>query len=141
LSIAAEVGATRTVDLSRNADALDPYRERKGRIDVAFECSGAGAAVRTVCELVRPRGCIITVGLGPDVPLPLSLVVTKEIKLAGSFRFDAEFAVAADLIDRGQINVRPLLTGVFPFADAVAAFEAASDKTGAMKVQLQFQMT
>lgn len=139
LSIAAEVGATRTVDLSRNAAALDSYRERKGRVDVAFECSGAASALQTSCELVRPRGRIITVGLGPDVPLPLSLVVAKEIALAGSFRFDAEFAIAADLIDRGQIDVRPLLTGAFPFADAVAAFEAASDKATAMKVQLQFR--
>lgn len=139
LALAEKVGATRTVDLTRNAAALDTYRQHKGRFDVAFECSGAGAALHTACELVRPRGRIVVVGLGADAPLSLGLFVTKEIELLGSFRFDTEFAVAADLIESRKIDVRPLLTGIFPIEDAISAFRVASDKKGAMKVQIQFQ--
>ncbi|WP_146588735.1 L-idonate 5-dehydrogenase [Puniceibacterium confluentis] len=138
LRIASRVGAGETIDLTRDAAALDRYRDGKGRIDVVFECSGPAPALRTACELVRPGGQVITVGLGPDIPLPLGLVVTKEIRISGSFRFDREFATAADLISRGRVDLRPLLTGIFPAQDAVRAFEMASDKTRAMKVQLQF---
>jgi L-idonate 5-dehydrogenase len=139
LALAARAGATATVNLPEDAGALDRYREGKGRIDVAFECSGAGAALQAACELVSPRGQVVTVGLGTDVPLPLSLVVTKELNLHGSFRFDEEFATAADLIDRGRVDLRPLLTDIYPAEEAQAAFERASDKTRAMKVQLQFR--
>ena len=139
LAIAGTVGATELVDLSQAAGQLDRYRAEKGQIDVAFECSGAAPALQAACELTRPGGLIVTVGLGADMALPSTLVVTKELGLKGSFRFDREFAVAADLIDRGQIDVRPLLTGVYPMEEARAAFTAASDKGSAMKVQLAFR--
>ncbi|MDH5797766.1 MAG: L-idonate 5-dehydrogenase, partial [Paracoccaceae bacterium] len=138
LEIAAQCGATQTIDLLKNADALAALRHDKGQIDVVFECSGAGPALQTACEVVAPRGLIVTVGLGTDISLPLSLVVTKEIRMQGSFRFDEEFALAARLIDEGKVDLRPLLTRVFPMADANAAFEFASDKSKAMKVQLDF---
>lgn len=139
LTIAEKLGATETVDLSTSTVPLDRLRAGKGQADVAFECSGAAPALQTACELVRPRGQIVTVGLGGDIPLPLGLVVTKELRVTGSFRFDREFAVAADLIDRGRVDLRPLLTGVYPVDDAAKAFSAASDKATAMKVQLQFR--
>lgn len=139
LAIAARVGATETVDLTAAAALLDRYRAGKGQVDVAFECSGAAPALQTACEITRPQGQIVTVGLGSDIPLPLGLVVTKELRVTGSFRFDREFAVAADLIDRGRVDLRPLLTGVYPVTEAASAFAAASDKATAMKVQLQFR--
>ncbi|MFD0981928.1 L-idonate 5-dehydrogenase [Tropicimonas aquimaris] len=138
LKIAAAMGATRCIDLSEEPGALDAERAGKGQIDVVFECSGAAPALKAACEVVRPRGHIVTVGLGSEPVLPLSLVVTKEIKLSGSFRFDHEFAVAAELIDRGRVDLAPVLTGVFPMEDAIAAFDFASDKAQAMKVQLRF---
>ncbi|RYH12305.1 L-idonate 5-dehydrogenase [Tropicimonas sp. IMCC6043] len=139
LKIAAAMGADRCIDLSAEPEALDALRQNKGRIDCVFECSGAAPALKTACEVVRPGGQIVTVGLGSEPVLPLSLVVTKEIRLAGSFRFDHEFAVAADLIDRGRVDLAPVLTGDFPMEDAVAAFDFASDKAKAMKVQLRFE--
>ncbi|WP_068115622.1 L-idonate 5-dehydrogenase [Tropicimonas marinistellae] len=138
LKIAAAMGATRCIDLSSEAEALAPLRENKGRVDCVFECSGAAPALQTACEVVRPGGQIVTVGLGSEPTLPLSLVVTKEIRILGSFRFDHEFEVAADLIDRGRVDLAPVLTGCFPMEDAVAAFDFASDKAKAMKVQLRF---
>jgi L-idonate 5-dehydrogenase len=138
LTIASQVGATRVINLSENAGDLDAYRVNKGRFDAVFECSGAAPALWTACEVIRPRGTLVTVGLGAEPPLPLGLVVTKEIQLKGSFRFDEEFALAAELIDRGLINVRPVLTGVFPVEDAREAFTLASDKGKAMKVQISF---
>ena len=42
------------------------------------------------------------------------------------------------LIDGGRVDLAPLLTGRFDAADAVAAFELASDRRRSMKVQIGF---
>jgi len=64
--------------------------------------------------------------------------VTKELELRGSFRFHEEFGWAVDYISRGLIDVRPLLTETIPLVEAQRAFDLASDKSQAMKVQLSF---
>jgi L-idonate 5-dehydrogenase len=38
----------------------------------------------------------------------------------------------------GRLDVRPLVTQTFPLAEAVAAFETASDRTRAIKTQIAF---
>ncbi|MEM6763059.1 MAG: L-idonate 5-dehydrogenase, partial [Pseudomonadota bacterium] len=45
LTAAENVGADRTINVSRDGDALAPYAENKGTFDVLFECSGAPAAL------------------------------------------------------------------------------------------------
>ena len=49
---------------------------------------------------------------------------------------DKEFSCAVDFLASGAIDMRPLLTGIVPLADAVRAFELAADRSSAMKVQL-----
>ena len=66
------------------------------------------------------------------------MIVSKEISLRGSFRFHPEFAEAVDAIGTGQIDVAPLLTRTVPLQEAISAFELASDRRRAMKVQLAF---
>jgi len=68
----------------------------------------------------------------------MNLIVAKELQLRGTFRFDAEFALAVELMGQGLVDVTPLLTATMPFEQAVEAFELASDRSRAMKVQLVF---
>ena len=68
--------------------------------------------------------------------MPLNVLVAKEIRLRGTFRFDVEFEWAVDFIASGAIDVAPLLTEIVPLDDAVRAFELAGDRSRAMKVQL-----
>lgn len=138
LAVAARMGAGQTIDLASEAQALARFEAGKGQIDVVFECSGAPPAVLAALRVLRPGGMLIAVGLGPEVSTPMTQIVTREIKVVGSFRFDPEFATAARLIDAGRIDVRPVLTGVLPAEQAREAFELASDKARAMKVQIVF---
>ena len=78
-------------------------------------------------------------GLGGDMTLPVQAMTAKEIDLRGSFRFHEEFAMAVRLMQAGRIDVEPLISHTMPFDEAVAAFELASDRSQAMKVQLSFQ--
>ena len=72
------------------------------------------------------------------LPVPLNLIVGKEIELAGSHRFHAEFAEAVRLIDERRDRPAPILTGLYPVEQAVDAFKLAGDRTRAVKVQLSF---
>ena len=138
LSIADKVGATRTINSLTQPDALAPYTIDKGTFDVQFECSGNERALAGALEAVRPGGIVVQVGLGGDMKLPINLIVAKELQLRGTFRFDREFALAVELMGRGHIDVRPLLSATVPFRQAEDAFALAQDRSRAVKVQLAF---
>lgn len=136
LAVASAMGATTAVNVARDPQALDPRSADKGSFDVAFECSAAAPALRTAIAAVRPQGTVVQVGVTGDLPLPVNLLVGKEIRLVGTHRFDAEFARAVRLIDDRAIDVRPVITASFPLEEAQAAFACAGDRSRAVKVQL-----
>jgi L-idonate 5-dehydrogenase len=138
LARARAVGADRVINVAANGEALAAYGANKGSFDVVIEASGNEQAMRTALDVIRPRGRLIQLGLGGEVTLPQNQIVAKEIELCGSFRFHEEFAWAVALIGSGRVPLDPLLTGTFPVADAVAAFESAGDRRSAMKVQIAF---
>ena len=136
LAAAGAMGATRTVNVAR--EALTEFAADKGHFDVTFECSAAAPAVRSAIECTRPLGRIVQVGVTGDLPVPINMIVGKEIELVGAHRFHAEFAEAVALIDSGTIDPTPILTRTFPVAEALEAFALAGDRTRAVKVQLSF---
>lgn len=138
LSIARRLGADAALDTRADPDALAPYAAEKGCFDVVFEASGAGAALAGAIAAARPGATIVQLGLGGEVPLPVNALVAKEITLRGTFRFHEEFHWAVEALGAGRIDVTPLLTAVVPVAEAKRAFDLASDRARAMKVQLAF---
>ncbi|TIU23104.1 MAG: hypothetical protein E5W38_32235, partial [Mesorhizobium sp.] len=98
LDYAAKAGADRTINVARHADGMNVYAAGKGYFDVIFEAAGQGATVASALHFIKPRGTLVTVGQGATTELSVSMIVTKEIALKGSFRFDTEFALAVDLI-------------------------------------------
>ncbi|MEW6340607.1 MAG: L-idonate 5-dehydrogenase [Pseudomonadota bacterium] len=139
LESALRVGADLAFNIAAQPDALAPFSADKGSFDVLFEASGNAAALRSAFDVLRPRGVIVQVGLGGDISLPINVVVAKEFDLRGAFRFHEEFAVAVELLNKGLIDVKPLISGVFPYQDSVAAFQAAGDRSKSMKVLVSFE--
>lgn len=138
LDSALKVGADRAINVGKTPTALAAFEAEKGYFDVMFEAAGSEATLLAGLKVVRARGTIVQIGQGAQASLPMSMLVTKELDLIGTFRFHAEFALAVDTIAHRRIDVRPLLTEVVPLVDAVRAFELAADRTRAMKVQLGF---
>ena len=137
LHVALALGADEAINVS-SCTTLEQYAEDKGYFDVVIEASGAQPALLKALDVARPRAIIVQLGLGGDIALPMNTVVAKELRLVGSFRFHEEFAWAAQLIREQRVNLKPLLTDVFPATDALAAFTRATDRNRAMKVQLKF---
>jgi L-idonate 5-dehydrogenase len=138
LALAAQSGADRTINMAREPEALAAYGADKGTFDVLYECSGAAPALVAAIGAMQPRGVIVQLGLGGDMTLPMQTITAKELELRGSFRFHAEYAVGVALMQKRLIDVKPLITHTLPLADAVAAFDLASDRSRAMKAQIAF---
>ena len=73
-----------------------------------------------------------------NISIPSDVIMTKELTLKSSFRFDKEFSWAAEYLATQRINVEPLLSHVFPMEEANEAFQLAQDRTKAMKIHLAF---
>jgi L-idonate 5-dehydrogenase len=139
LASALRVGADEALNMAEQPDALARFTADKGSFDVLFEASGNERALRGALDAVRPRGIIVQVGLGGEMTLPVNTFVTKEFDLRGAFRFHEEFATAVELLNKGLVDVKPIITASFRYQDMAKAFELASDRSRAMKVMLTFE--
>lgn len=138
LEMAKSAGADEVINMGTTPDALDQFTADKGTFDLLYECSGAAPALTAGIHAMRPHGTIMQLGLGGDMTLPMMAITAKELSLKGSFRFHAEFQTGVSLMQKGLINVKPLITHTVSIDDAVRGFEIASDRTLAMKTQISF---
>jgi L-iditol 2-dehydrogenase len=140
-------GATRVIAVDLDEGRLKLARElgadevfRGGEtpprleIDVAMEVVGAAPTVDLAVRSVRKGGRVVLVGnLAPSVPLPLQLVVTRELDVLGSCAIAGEYPEALEAISSGAIRVRPLITASIRLEDGETAFVKAK-APGALKV-------
>lgn len=138
LAVARRMGADHAINTATSPEGLAPWQAVKGRVDLVFECSAAAPAIRDAVSCLRPHGTLVQVGVAGPTPVPLNVMVGKEILFVGSQRFDREFADAVALIGSGAIDPRPMITATYPVTEALAAFRAASDRAQSVKVQLSF---
>lgn len=138
LRSALQLGADRAINVADEPQALAPYAADKGFFDVLFEASGNERALRGAFDVLRPRGVIVQLGLGGEMQLPVNTIVAKEFDLRGTFRFHEEFGVAVELLNKGLVDLKPLISATVPYRDAGRAFALAADRTQAMKVLLDF---
>lgn len=138
LRFASDAGADLALNTGTNKDALSDYNNDKGYFDVLFECSGAAPALVAALHAMAPGGVVVQLGLGGDMTLPMMAITGKELQLRGSFRFHEEFATAVELMTKGLIDVKPLVTHTMPLEDSIEAFNIASNRDVAMKAQIQF---
>lgn len=134
----AHMGATRTFNVQARPDALAEFEAGGGYFDVAFEASGAPAALATLFRVIRRGGRIVQVGMLPPgtAPVPINVLQSREIELVGAFRAHDEFRLAVECILAGRIDVAPILSGTYPLAQAAAALEIAGDRARVVKLHL-----
>jgi L-idonate 5-dehydrogenase len=138
LGKALKVGADEAINVAEQPDGLARFTADKGSFDVLFEASGNERALRGAFDAIRPRGIIMQLGLGGDMTLPINTIVAKEFDLRGAFRFHEEFAIAVELLNKGLVDVKPLISATLSYKDSARAFALAADRSQAMKVLLNF---
>ncbi len=138
LGMAKKAGADIVLNTAASPGALDPYKTEKGTFDVHYECSGAQVALTSAIAVLRPGATILQLGLGGDMTLPMMQITAKELVLKGSFRFHSEYATAISLMQKGLIDVKPLISETVGLQEALKGFELANDRSRAMKVQIAF---
>jgi threonine dehydrogenase-like Zn-dependent dehydrogenase len=86
---------------------------------------GHAATVDAAIRAVRKGGAVTLVGnLAPEVPIPLQVVVSRELTLFGSCASSGrEFAAAVDLLATGAVDVAPLISAVAPLEEGQSWFD------------------
>ena len=93
--------------------------------DFIIDASGASITLKIALDLVRPNGQITKVGWGPQ-PLGFSLdpLVQKNVTLQGSFSHNwPVWEKVVALLAKGQLDVKPIIGGVWPITEWQEAFE------------------
>jgi threonine dehydrogenase-like Zn-dependent dehydrogenase len=99
---------------------------------VVVECTGSPDGLAMAMKFVRPRGIIVLKSTVADTAgLDLAPIVVNEVTVVGSRCGPMDEAV--EMLARGEVEVEPLVSGVFPLAEAPQALRAA-DQPEAVKV-------
>jgi threonine dehydrogenase-like Zn-dependent dehydrogenase len=96
----------------------------RARFEIVVDATGRPEGLASALALVRPRGTVVLKstfhGAAPVATWP---VVVDEVTLVGSRC--GPFPQAIDLLSRGAVDVRPLISGVYPLSEWREAFAAA----------------
>jgi L-idonate 5-dehydrogenase len=134
LQVARALGATRTL-VATDTEAIAALQA-----DVAVDSSGNHRGLASAIRGTARGGRVVMVGLLPtgDQPVPMSLAITRELELVGSFRFNDEIDEVIAALADGSLVVDPVITHEYPLSEALEAFAVAKDASTSSKVLLRF---
>jgi threonine dehydrogenase-like Zn-dependent dehydrogenase len=105
--------------------------------DVVVECTGRPEGFATAKRLLRPRGTLVLKSTyHGQVEADLTALVVDEISLVGSRC--GPFPPALRLLQRGLVDVRPLISEIYPLSEGEKAFAHAAEP-GTLKVLLRVE--
>jgi len=127
----------------RFAGAAAAGLEPTSGADVQIHATSRIDVVPQILQAAGDRGRIVIAGAtaawpdpGPTVPLSLDVVLRREISVVGSYETGVgvghpywpwsrarNHATVLDLIRRGELDVRPLISHVAPYRDAPAIYD------------------
>lgn len=140
LEIAAKLGAVTPVNVkSQNLEDVVAKATDGWGADVVFEASGAERAAEGIFPLLRPGGAVVFIGM-PLSPIAYDVVgaSVKEARVEHVFRYAHVYPRAVAMLASGAIDVSPLITDHFSFADSIEAFDFAKDMPpSSVKVQIK----
>lgn len=139
LEMAKKLGADKVLNTSVDKVKVEIQALTEGRgADQVFEAVGIETTIVTAIESVRKGGTVTLVGnLSPIVNFPLQSVVTRQIRLQGSCAICGEYTSVLEMMERGEINIMPLLSAEAPLSEGPEWFRRLYKKEpGLVKVVL-----
>ena len=159
-AVAKSLGAQKIVSVDINTERLDFVKKFIGKIsstyvsqrvsaednakniikendlgdgaDVAIDASGVEPSIQAAIHVLRKGGSYVQGGMGRDeCTFPIMAACTKELTIRGSFRYaQGDYITALDLVARGEVNVKDVISRKVKFEDALQAFEDIRDGKG-----------
>jgi threonine dehydrogenase-like Zn-dependent dehydrogenase len=136
LGKASEVGATSTVDSSRDSVADHVKAQTNGRgVDVIFTAASVAEIVPEALQLLAPFGrfCLFA-GLlkgKSNVTIDANPIHYKNLLITGtSGGCNADYRTTVKLIASRRVDVRPVISHVFPMSKIADAYAMASSGRG-----------
>lgn len=127
LDLAATLGPITPVNIAKeNLKAVVDEMTDGWGANLVFECSGNEKAAAGVFAPLCPGGAVVYVGI-PLQPIAydVAAAMVKEARVEHVFRYAHVYPRAIALMASGKLDVKPLITDTFRFADSVEAFDYA----------------
>ncbi|MBV8070593.1 MAG: galactitol-1-phosphate 5-dehydrogenase [Acidobacteriaceae bacterium] len=130
LELAREMGAASLINGKTSDVVAEVKKLTSGEgVDVALEAVGSTPTVKMAIESVRKGGTVTLIGnIAPAVEIPLQVVVSRQIRLQGSAASAGEYPRCIDMLDRGAINLKPLISVVAPLEEGAQWFERLHER-------------
>lgn len=129
LQLAKNLGATVVIN-GKTADTVAEVKKIVPEgVDVALEAVGSTPTVKVAIESVRKGGTVTLIGnIAPTVEIPLQVVVSRQLRLQGSAASAGEYPRCIDMLSRGTVNVKPLISVVAPLEEGAQWFDRLHDR-------------
>lgn len=135
------VEGRRKIALELGVDAvIDPFKgdvneqieavTGKPGVDAVIECVGLVSATKQAFQIAGKGASIVLFSVpkpGATFELPLFDVYKKELRIAGSFINPSTHLRAANLVNAGKLNLKPILTHRYPLAQLEQAIKKQTD--------------
>lgn len=104
---------------------------------VGFEVAGVESSIRSLMETIEKGSDIVVVAVfAKDPELSMFYLGEHELRLIGTMMYRHEdYVTAVDYVNRGIVNLEPLISNRFPFEQYDEAYKFIdANRTGTMKV-------
>jgi (R,R)-butanediol dehydrogenase / meso-butanediol dehydrogenase / diacetyl reductase len=107
--------------------------------EFVFECTGIPAAAKQMLDPVAIAGTLVAVGIFPGaIPVDLRAIAFRELKLVGIRMYTpADFDRAIELVSSGRLDVRPLISDIYPLDRGIEAFRRTAAGTDNIKILIK----
>lgn len=79
--------------------------------DIAIDCAGLNATVRSSIGAVRRGGVVVMVAIwGHKAEMDMLSLVLSEVNLVGAIAYNGDFAYVIDLLNSGRMDPSPMIT-------------------------------
>ena len=126
LSAAKKLGADYTIN--SKVENLERIKEIfPDGLDIVFEASGNSSVIKDTTRFAKRGGKIVFIGLASEdyIGLNINEITSKELDLLGIFRYANVYRKAIDLVAKGKIDLRTLVTHHFTLEQTQEALEFA----------------
>lgn len=142
LEFASTLGADAVVHATEEDAVAATHRVAGGGLDIVIETAGAVEAVELATRLVRPGGRVLLLGIageGKVLEVPADRIMFGDMDVIGSCSYStAAWTHVVRLLERGLVDLDPIVTHRFPADRFEDAFELMDNRAGVVaKVVLE----